>query len=129
MILSILIVLSVFGATYTIPKTELDEQKIFYGTGIAFQYPGEIDYWAGAKAVFLSQRGLKKGGITSLVGEFAEGIASTHKQRGILSLKSVSGLKKFLPKLESLFFFSIISKNCSFIYPSFRRSIIKLIPA
>lgn len=63
---------------------------------IVSAYPGEIDYWAGAKAVFLSQRGLKEGGITILVGEFPEGIASTHKQRDILSLKSIDEVEELI---------------------------------
>jgi nickel-dependent lactate racemase len=60
---------------------------------IVSAYPGEIDYWTGATAVFLAQKGLKEGGVTILVGEFAEGISPTHSQRGLLSLKSVDEIE------------------------------------
>jgi len=41
-------------------------------------YPGEIDYWQGAKAVFLAQKGLEPQGVTILVGTFPEGICNVH---------------------------------------------------
>jgi len=63
---------------------------------IVSAYPGEIDYWEGAKAVFLSQRGLKKDGITILVGEFPEGIAPTHKERETFALKSFDEIEKLM---------------------------------
>jgi len=68
---------------------------------IVSAYPGEIDYWAGAKAVFLSQRGLKYNGITIVAGEFPEGIASTHVQRETFALKSVEEIEELI-KRESI---------------------------
>jgi len=65
---------------------------------IVSAYPGEIDYWAGGKAVFLSQRGLKKDGITILAGEFSEGIAPTHKEREQFALKSFDEIEMLIEK-------------------------------
>lgn len=63
---------------------------------IVSAYPGEIDYWAGGKAVFLSQRGLKKDGITILAGEFSEGIAPTHKERETFALKNFDKIEMLM---------------------------------
>jgi lactate racemase len=60
---------------------------------IVSTYPGEIDYWAGAKAAFLAQRGLKRHGITIIVGAFPEGISSTHPMRESLALKTVDEIE------------------------------------
>jgi len=59
-------------------------------------YPGEIDYWQGAKAVFFAQKGLKRGGVTILVGAFPEGVCNVHDAFERYALAPVDEIEKFM---------------------------------
>lgn len=62
---------------------------------IANAYPSDLDYWQGVKSLLLAQKGVKVNGTIILIGDFQEGISSTHieyREYGNRSSKEIDRL-------------------------------------
>jgi len=63
-------------------------------------YPADIDYWQGDKALAYAQRAAKEGGTIILVGQFPEGISSTHPEEEKYANRPYNEIKKLFRKGE-----------------------------
>lgn len=62
--------------------------KDLSGVVIVDARPADIDYWQGIKPLSYASRGVKKGGIIVLVGNFPDGVSPTHGELCVHGLRS-----------------------------------------